>query len=88
MNSSFPEGGHSAILVENSSNIYFYLFSILNYETEQNRKYNGICFSIGHTAEDNIWIYERPHPKKEILQCQNQSHRAYHKFWMKQIRLK
>ena len=35
-------GGHSAIYIESSSNIYFYLFSILNYKkTEQNRKHNG-----------------------------------------------
>ena len=34
-------GGHSVILTENRSNIYFYLFSILNYKTELNRKHNG-----------------------------------------------
>ena len=27
-------GGHSANLIENSSNIYFYLLSILNFKTE------------------------------------------------------
>ena len=27
-------GGHSATLIENGSNIYIYLFSILNYKTD------------------------------------------------------
>ena len=34
-------GDHLIILTENSSNIYFYLFSILNYKTKQNSKQNG-----------------------------------------------
>lgn len=39
-------GGHSATLVENSSNIYFTYFSIFNFITEENRKHNGqLCFS-------------------------------------------
>ena len=31
---------------------------------------------------------ERRHPKRRIYFCQNEGHRAYHKFWMKLIRLK
>ena len=31
---------------------------------------------------------ERHNQKQENLLCQNQRHRAYHKFWMIQIRLK
>ena len=43
----FQTGGHLATLIENGSNIYFYLFSILNYKTEQNRKHNGrLIFSL------------------------------------------
>ena len=43
----FQTGGHSAALIENGSNIYFYLFSILNYKTEQNSKHNGqLIFSL------------------------------------------
>ena len=30
----------SATLIENSSNVYFYLFSIFNYKIEQDRKHN------------------------------------------------
>ena len=30
----FQKGGYSATLTENNRNIYFHLFSILNYETE------------------------------------------------------
>ena len=32
-------GGYSVTLIQHSSNIYFYLFSILNYKTELNRKH-------------------------------------------------
>ena len=32
---------YSATLIKNNSNICFYLFSILNYKTEINRKHNG-----------------------------------------------
>ena len=47
-------GGHSATLIENSSNIYFYLFSILNYKREQNKRIIGNCYSADHIAEDYI----------------------------------
>ena len=40
-------------LIENSSNIYFYLFSILSYKTEQNRNMSS-CYSGDHIAEDHI----------------------------------
>ena len=39
-------------LIENSSNIYFYLFSIPNYKTEPNRMHNG--HSGDHIAGDLI----------------------------------
>ena len=41
MNTLSETCGHSATLIENSTNIYFYLFSILNYETEQNKTHKG-----------------------------------------------
>ena len=44
MKSSFRTGGHSATLIENSSNINFYLFSSLNYKKELNRKHNRQLF--------------------------------------------
>ena len=51
MNSS---GGVSATLIESSSNILFYLFSILKYKTEQNKSIMGSCYSGNHNAEDHI----------------------------------
>ena len=55
-------GGHSATLIENGSNIYFYLFSILNYKTEQKRKPNGqlIFFNpVAFRTAKTLWSFGR-----------------------------
>ena len=46
--------GHLATLIENCSNIYFHLFSILDSKTEQNRNHNGQLLSVEHIAEDHL----------------------------------
>ena len=40
------------MLIENSSNLYFYLFSILNYKIKQTESKIGSCFSDNHFARD------------------------------------
>ena len=47
-------GDQSATLIEDSSNVYFYLFSMLNYKKEENRSIMGNCNSVDHIAEDHI----------------------------------
>ena len=44
-------GGHSTTVFENGSNIYFYLFSILNYKTGS---IMGDWYSAYHIAKDHI----------------------------------
>ena len=54
MSNSFPTRWSFSYSIENGSNIYFYLFSILSYKTEQNRKHNGQLIFSYHIAEDHI----------------------------------
>ena len=53
-------GGYSATctLIENVSNIYFYLFSILNYKIEKKRKHNGQLNSNYKYIKINILVQE------------------------------
>ena len=54
MNSSFPNR-YSVTLIENNSNMYFYLFSILNYKNRnKTESIIGSCHSCDHIAEDHI----------------------------------
>ena len=45
---------HSATPNENKGNVYFELYSILNYKTKQKRRIMGSCLLDNHFAEDHI----------------------------------
>ena len=58
MNSLYPNSAHSATIIENSSNNYFNLISILNHKTEQTRKQNRQLIFSDHIVEERGAVVE------------------------------
>ena len=69
MNYSYQTGGHLATLNENSNNIYFYLFSILNSKQNKIGSVIGSCCSGDLIAEihihTDITIYNIEEPQQK-----------------------
>ena len=66
MNALSQTGSHSATLIENSSNINVYLFSILNYKTQLTGSIIGSCYAGEHKAGEHIHTELTTYKIKEV----------------------